>query len=43
MLRRMSLMEGERSRQRVSGAQFNGGRISHVMEVASVKKGEWLL
>ena len=27
MLRRMSLMEGERSYQRVSGGQFNGGRI----------------
>ena len=27
MLRRMSLMEGERSCQSVSGGQFNGGRI----------------
>ena len=27
MLPRMSLMEGERSCQRVSGGQFNGGRI----------------
>ena len=27
MLQRMSLIEGERSCHRVSGAQFNGGRI----------------
>ena len=27
MLWRMSLMEGERSCQRVSGGQFNGGRV----------------
>ena len=27
MFRRMSLMEGERSCQKVSGGQFNGGRI----------------
>ena len=41
MLRKMSLMEGERSCQRVRGGQFNGGRV--VVEVASLKKGEWLL
>ena len=38
MLRRMSLMKGERSCQRVSG-QFNGGRIVSLMEGMVVKGG----
>ena len=33
MLWKMSLIEGERSCQRVRGGQFNGGRV--VVEVAS--------
>ena len=41
MLQSVTSMEGERSCQRVRGGQFNGGR--NVMEVASLKKGEWLL
>ena len=40
MLRKMSLMEGKRSCQRVRGGQFNGGRM---LWRWPVKKGEWLL
>ena len=36
-------MEAERSCQRVSGGQCKWRENSHVMEVASLKKGEWLL
>ena len=42
MLRKMSLMEGERSCQRVRGGQFNGGKIVMLWRWP-VQNGEWLL
>ena len=42
MLRKMSLMEGERSCQRVRCGHFNGGRIVMLWRWP-VKKTEWLL